>query len=307
MITKSFDPILRFFFWLQTLIKGTIGYWIVTYDIQIYPLIFRLSGTQCEQPASPCTPNPCQNDGICRTTDAGTVTCECTSNFSGPRCQIQRKSCGGSMRNPSGTLVYPPDGQKYEHGLNCAFVIITNRTSVLSINFTVFDIEPSHNCRYDFLQVGWHKYFSQFSRIASSNSLIMFSSRPRQIHDGANAGAHSMGRFCGSSLPHGGSFTTTHNAVYMWLRSDSSVAHRGFTLHWDSVAPTCGGFLTGDHGTISSPGSPGRYPHDRDCEWEIMVRPGKRIQFHFFAVMIEEHPTCEYDYLEVNRLITSYN
>lgn len=115
-----------------------------------------------------------------------------------------------------------------------------------------------------------------------------------------NAGAHQMGRFCGSTLPLGGRFVTTHNAVYLWLRTDSSGSNQGFALHWNSVFPSCGGFLTGEHGRISSPGSPGRYPNNRDCIWEVMTTPGKRIQFHFFSVMMEEHPTCENDYLEVS-------
>lgn len=65
------------------------------------------------------------------------------------------------------------------------------------------------------------------------------------------------------------------------------------------MEPVCGGTLEGDYGTVSSPGSPGRYPPNRDCYWMIEVRYGKRIQFHFGQLMLEEHPTCGSDYLEV--------
>lgn len=108
-----------------------------------------------------------------------------------------------------------------------------------------------------------------------------------------------LGRFCGNTLPQNGSIVSSHNALYLWFHSDSSISHDGFAFQWDSVEPICGGTLTDDYGTISSPGSPGRYPPNRDCYWTIAVRRTKRIQFHFGQLMIEEQPMCESDYLEV--------
>lgn len=52
-------------------------------------------------------------------------------------------------------------------------------------------------------------------------------------------------------------------------------------------------------GTISSPGSPGNYPPDRDCHWILSALPGKRIQFQFFTMQLEYHETCQYDFLAV--------
>lgn len=67
------------------------------------------------------------------------------------------------------------------------------------------------------------------------------------------------------------------------------------------IKTVCGGDLNvTTHGTISSPGSPGNYPINRDCEWFITAPPGKRIQFLFFTLMIEAHQTCAYDYVEVH-------
>ncbi|XP_043273312.1 cubilin-like [Venturia canescens] len=230
------------------------------------------TGTLCDAAVNPCIPNPCLNDGVCKSSDSQTITCECTSTFKGPRCETQREDCGGLFKNPSGVLEFPTAGGNYAHDLNCAFVIITNTSKVLNISISRFGFEKSDNCRYDFFQ----------------------------IHDGANAGAHQLGRFCGNTLPLGGHFVTTHNAVYLWVRTDSSNSNKGFSLRWNAVPPTCGGALSGEHGRINSPGSPGKYPSNRDCYWEVSVNPAKRIQFHFYSVMIEEHPTCENDYLEIN-------
>ncbi len=54
------------------------------------------------------------------------------------------------------------------------------------------------------------------------------------------------------------------------------------------------------HGTIASPGSPGNYPMNSECEWHLSAPPGKRIQFLFYTLQIESHVNCSYDYLEIH-------
>lgn len=109
-----------------------------------------------------------------------------------------------------------------------------------------------------------------------------------------------IGRFCGNALPNkNGNIVSSHNALYFWFHSDSTVAHEGFALHWNTIDPICGGIFEEDYGTITSPGYPGRYPPNRDCYWYISVREGKRVQLHFGQLMLEEHTTCKYDYVEV--------
>ncbi len=53
------------------------------------------------------------------------------------------------------------------------------------------------------------------------------------------------------------------------------------------------------HGSFSSPGYPGKYPHDRDCTWQIKGSLGKRLQLVFATFQLETHPNCSYDYVEV--------
>lgn len=53
------------------------------------------------------------------------------------------------------------------------------------------------------------------------------------------------------------------------------------------------------HGTLSSPGSPGRYPNNRDCFWTLVAPLNRRIQFHFYTMQIEASANCSNDYLEV--------
>ncbi|XP_050461753.1 cubilin-like [Cataglyphis hispanica] len=227
------------------------------------------SGITCNIPADPCSPNPCRNNGICIVLN-GQATCQCTSSFTGNRCETPRQTCGGVSRNPIGTLQFPMGGSTYQHGLSCAWVLITDSSKVLNVTFTAFNLEQSTDCKFDFLQ----------------------------IHDGRNAGSQMINRFCGHALPNGdGNIISSHNTLYLWFHSDSSISHDGFTLHWNSIDPVCGGTLEDDYGTITSPGSPGRYPPNRDCFWRISVEPSKRIQFHFGQMMLDEH--CDADYVEI--------
>lgn len=71
-------------------------------------------------------------------------------------------------------------------------------------------------------------------------------------------------------------------------------------MTWSAVDPVCGGEINAtSHGIISSPGSPGKYPLDRNCTWVITAPPSKRIQFLFYNLNIETHPTCDFDYVEI--------
>lgn len=99
----------------------------------------------------------------------------------------------------------------------------------------------------------------------------------------------------------GGNILSTHNFLYLWFRTDNSTAHDGFALHWDSIDPICGGELSvKSHGVIASPGSPGKYPPNRDCKWFLSAPPGKRLQFHFFTMQLEAHDSCEYDFVQIS-------
>lgn len=119
-------------------------------------------------------------------------------------------ACGGQLKSEIGILKYPATETNYDHRTNCAWTIETNSTEVLNVTFTKFNLEGSRECQYDFLQ----------------------------IHDGRNTASHSLGRFCGQSLPNGnGVILSTSNVLYLWFRSDHSVAKTGFEFNWTSIEP----------------------------------------------------------------------
>ncbi|XP_029722333.2 cubilin homolog isoform X1 [Aedes albopictus] len=229
----------------------------------------------CARLISPCAINPCMHGGTC-TPFIDRYVCTCPSGYTGMRCQSVQRACGGVLDVLSGSLTYPIGNGTYNHNARCAWLIITNHTKILNVTFTKFNLEnPLQNkeCKYDWLQ----------------------------IHDGKTSAAHNIGRFCGNTLPMGGNILSTHNFLYLWFRTDNSTAHDGFALHWDSIDPICGGELSvKSHGVIASPGSPGKYPPNRDCKWFLSAPPGKRLQFHFFTMQLEAHDSCEYDFVQIS-------
>lgn len=235
------------------------------------------SGTMrplCIRPNS-CDGNPCMNGGTCLASSSSETgyQCRCRSNYLGNRCQTPIRACSGLRSGLNGTLKYPSDGN-YPENISCVWLLSTNSTKVLNVTFTKFDLEQSRECRFDWLQ----------------------------IHDGRSSAAHSIGRFCGNQLPKGGNIISTHNVLYLWFRSDNSTSHDGFELNWNSIDPVCGGDIdVVSYGTILSPGSPGNYPPNRDCIWHLTAPSGRRIQFHFLTMQLEQHADCQFDYLAVNR------
>ncbi|XP_041982769.1 cubilin-like [Aricia agestis] len=231
-------------------------------------------GVHCERYDDFCSSNPCQNGGTCRPDENSSrgFRCECTSLFSGNVCQSRSQPCGGVLNSEEGSITYPLSNHSYINNARCAWVIHTAPNKVINVTFTKFNLEFHTQCHYDFVQ----------------------------IHDGRSSASQLIGRFCGTDLPNGGNIISSHNNLYFWFRSDSTVAKTGFSLHWTSVPPQCGGeFNATTHGRISSPGSPGPYPPNRDCYYHIKTTLGRRIQLHFYQLDIEIHQNCSFDYVAV--------
>ncbi|XP_013797015.2 cubilin [Apteryx mantelli] len=227
-------------------------------------------GPNCTENIDECASNPCQNGGSC-TDGVGGYSCECTSAWTGPQCQHAQHVCGGYLSGSRGTFSYPnnPSSQWYDNRVSCAWVIRTNPNKILHISFPFFQLEASNDCNSDFLQ----------------------------IHDGASASAHMLGKYCGSSPP--AELSSSHHSLYFWFYSDHTITAGGFTVQWESQDPECGGELTDTYGSISSPGYPGNYPINRDCFWTISTNPGLLVTFAFGTLSLEHHENCSYDHLEI--------
>jgi cubilin len=167
------------------------------------------TGTLCDQEINECLPNPCQNGGTCTDQQNGFL-CVCTDRWQGNTCSDPRQTCGGALNAEAGSLSFPSDiYTRYPNRVSCAWIMTTTVGKVLNVTFRSFNVESTVDCSYDFLQ----------------------------IHDGPNAGAHNLGRFCGNNLPKGGNIITTHHQMYLWFKSDHSVTNEGFRLEWNTTDP----------------------------------------------------------------------
>merc|ERR1712112_217696 len=75
------------------------------------------------------------------------------------------------------------------------------------------------------------------------------------------------------------------------FHSDGSETRKGFKLTWVEVP--------GVSGTVKSENYPSNYDNDLDKTYNIEVGSGKRIKITFDDLDIENHASCDYDYVMV--------
>ena len=67
----------------------------------------------------------------------------------------------------------------------------------------------------------------------------------------------------------------------------------------NELVSVCGGRLAGSTGTITSPGYPRAYPHNRLCTWTIVAPEGRRVSLEILDFDIEGFGFCQADVVEV--------
>lgn len=82
-----------------------------------------------------------------------------------------------------------------------------------------------------------------------------------------------------------------HNGAWKWAYNN--VIYLCFSL------PVCGQDYTALTGVITSPNYPDNYPHQRECTWTITAPEGNQILLNVTNFSLENHPNCNYDFLEI--------
>lgn len=178
------------------------------------------------------------------------------------------QGCGGSVTAPSGTIISPNYPHPYGHNAECNWFIQVAQGSRIEIRIVDLDIEEHFNCAYDFLQ----------------------------IYDGDSERAVTLYHICnGIEYPH--LIFTSKNKAYIKFRTDISESGRGFQLNYKI---DCHNTLKGHRGIIESPNFPSPYPHDYNCSWIIEAPIGNNISIAFSHLILESHPTCYFDYVEIS-------
>ncbi|XP_048237900.1 cubilin-like isoform X1 [Haliotis rufescens] len=226
------------------------------------PLLSRSCGSQL-----PAVQSSSQNQMWIKFKTDGSVT-----NTGFQATYAADEGCGRLLTGTTGQFQSPGHPNVYPHGANCTWIISAPAGLVIRLTFNTFSLEAHSRCAFDSVTV-------------YDNSTI-------------NSGSQ-LGRYCGSTIPP--VQTSSDNVMTVVLRSDSSIAHEGFTASYTTLnaSTLCGAALTGMTGVVTSPNYPNNYPHQRECEWTITVPSGNQILLNFTDFAMEYHPNCNFDYVEI--------
>ncbi|CAH1246984.1 TLL1 [Branchiostoma lanceolatum] len=184
--------------------------------------------------------------------------------------------CGGNLDGPAGTF----GPQYYDNNQDCVWTISAPVGHFVELQFTAFDVEDGGaSCSYDYVAV----------------------------YDGADTSAPLIAKLCGNTIP-APIHSHTNVLTVRWV-TDSSVTDAGWTAAYlttneHPVHPSgCGGpeSLTDPTGNFSSMNFPNNYDNNAQCQWEIEVEAGMRINLIFTAFDLEAERLCPQsnDYVEI--------
>ena len=123
----------------------------------------------------------------------------------------QAMSCGQSkqrqkLEGASGSIASYEYPLKYQNNVQCTWIIKTTSSSYrFKIKFDFMDIEPSSDCKDDYVE----------------------------IRDGPLSVGESLGKFCGNKIPD--SFKSSENGIYVEFKTNGSGRYGGFKLTYEEV------------------------------------------------------------------------
>ena len=65
------------------------------------------------------------------------------------------------------------------------------------------------------------------------------------------------------------------------------------------VVASCPNTYSASSKYINTPNYPNNYGSGEDCTWKLSAASGKRIKLGSFGYYIEDHSSCQYDYLKI--------
>ncbi|KAL1489387.1 hypothetical protein ABEB36_014292 [Hypothenemus hampei] len=211
----------------------------------------------------------CQHECI---NTLGSYICTCHNGYilheNGRDCK--EGGCKYEITAPVGSLGSPNYPDYYPAKKDCVWHFSTTPGHRVRVIFMFFELESHQDCSYDHVD----------------------------FYDGSSPEAPTLGRFCGSKLPH--MIVASGNQLYMTFRSDASIQRNGFSASHSTV---CGGMLkaTLEKKHIYSHAKFGTANYDNmaDCDWTIEAPTGYNVRLSFLTFDIEEEKDCGYDYVEI--------
>nr|KAG5692365.1 hypothetical protein BaRGS_007978 [Batillaria attramentaria] len=235
-------------------------------------------------------------------------------------------SCGGRLRDLTGVITSPNYPSNYLDNSNCTWVVQATNGRTVSVTFnSTFNIPSSSGCGSDYVQLlnGGHadsppllpngttsgsgRYCGSQppspNRFETSGNLLYInfvSDGCRydfiEFRDGSTDASPLIGaRNCGTDHP--SSALSTGNVMRARFRTDNSVTRAGFKANYRIA--TCGGRISAQNGTLTSPNYPANYGSNANCLWYINGPTGHYLTFTFNSFALESSANCANDYVEV--------
>ncbi|BHF62984.1 Bone morphoproteintic protein 1 [Sparganum proliferum] len=176
--------------------------------------------------------------------------------------------CGGIMQADDGIFSSPGYPNHYPPNRECTWRIEVPVGLSVLLTFYSFDLESGENCPCDYLE----------------------------IFDGPSVNSPRLSGICGVELPN--PIRSTNSTMTVRFVSDAKLQKQGFSARFQK-AVACGGYLTADKGTITSPANLITYPPNNKCIWRIEVSAGFSVQLSFDSFELEEHSDCSSNYVEI--------
>lgn len=213
----------------------------------------------------------CQtNNGGCQHechNSIGSYRCSCHNGYvlePTEQMNCTEGGCKYEISAPHGQIYSPNYPDMYPPSKDCVWHFSTTPGHRIRLQFNMFEMEPHQECTYDHIA----------------------------IYDGDSPDSFTLGRFCGSKLPH--PISAASNEMFMVFKSDASVQRYGFAA---THSTACGGRLqaTGavkhfyshalyvseaDGGGVDGLDGPS-YGNNENCDWSIEAEGGRNVQLTF--------------------------
>ncbi|XP_060536860.1 cubilin [Cylas formicarius] len=170
----------------------------------------------------------------------------------GFKAKVSIGYCGGTLRGTTG-VIQSPEYRSFERSVNCTWHIKGPIGHYLDISFTKFNLMGTAVCN------------------KGSNQVRLVQVNPYYKN------ASELATYCGRKLPD--NITTVTNEVIVQYQG-TNYQQQSFSLTFTSSQEECGGTLSQETGTLTSPGYPIMNHKNRYCYWQIRVPKGRRISFY---------------------------
>nr|VZI50314.1 unnamed protein product [Spirometra erinaceieuropaei] len=221
--------------------------------------------------------------------------------------------CGGFMKADEGTFTSPGYPSNYPPSKICTWWIKVTSGFAVVLTFESIELEDQPDCPYDYIEIfdGSSDTSPAMRRICGNKSpepiwstnntmevrfvadyavqmkgfVAKFKKVPYSEIDQCAIAKHDCEHVC-VAVP--GGYTCKCYDGYNLLPDGKSCQLR-----------PCGGYLSMNNGSITTPGFPREYPPNLKCVWSIQVPDGYSVLLEFDSFELEEQFDCRSDYLEI--------